>query len=226
MKIHNIQQSSDEWLYLRRGKITSCDIKKVMSEPKTKKDKAACNLSSTAESYAYTLISEIMGTGKKTFEAKATEWGNKNEDIALARYGLLTNNYTAKTGLIESDCGRMGYSPDELITHDELLCIDNETIHLVKGSVEVKCPYDSAKHFRWICENKVPDEHYDQCMFGIMVADLDFCDFVSFDPTANEKKLFIKRLYRDDKYIAYMEDKISNFLGHLDYLLELIRVKR
>ena len=44
-----------------------------------------------------------------------------------------------------------------------------------------------------------------------------WCDFVSFDPRMPAKaQMFVKRLNRDDEYIANMEAEIIKFLAELD----------
>ena len=48
-------------------------------------------------------------------------------------------------------------------------------------------------------------------------AERQWCDFVSFDPRMpTELQLFIKRVPRDNDYIAMLEKEILSFLEELD----------
>ena len=51
-----------------------------------------------------------------------------------------------------------------------------------------------------------------------------WCDYVSFDPRMPAKaQLFVKRLERDDEYIANMEGEINKFLSELDAKVQQLK---
>ena len=51
-----------------------------------------------------------------------------------------------------------------------------------------------------------------------------WCDFVSFDPRMPERsKLFIKRVMREDDYIAEMESEVKKFLDEVAVEVNLMK---
>ena len=52
----------------------------------------------------------------------------------------------------------------------------------------------------------------------------DWCDFVSYDPRMPERsQLFIKRVMREDEYIAEMEEQVKQFLDEVEVEVKLMK---
>ena len=64
---------------------------------------------------------------------------------------------------------------------------------------------------------KVPTKYKNQMMLQLACTGRKWCDFVSFDPRMPEHlQLFIKRIERNDMYIAELEKEVIQFLSEVD----------
>lgn len=201
-----VEQRTDAWFELRKGKITSSEIHKIMGEGKSKSD----SLSETAKSYLLEKVTEGLGGFTAPAVGAALEWGKDLEELAR-------NLYEAKTGSKVATCSFIkvndyyGGSPDALVGED--------------GVMEIKCPYSSVNHFKHGLITspaefkKTSAAYYYQCISHMAVTGAKWCDFVSFDPRVHENYImFTYRLHRD-------EDEISNMLQRVEiaasYMVEL-----
>jgi predicted phage-related endonuclease len=105
-----------------------------------------------------------------------------------------------------------GASPDGLIGDD--------------GCVEIKCP-NTATMIETLLTGTVPQKYFTQMQMQMACAGRAWCDYVVFDPRMPAKaQLFIKRVLRDDVFIADMEAEIVKFLAEtavkVDQLKKLI----
>ncbi len=54
----------------------------------------------------------------------------------------------------------------------------------------------------------------------------DWCDFISYDPRVPEKmRLWVKRVERDDKLIAQLEEEVFNFIEELETKIDKLQEK-
>jgi hypothetical protein len=177
MKVYkDLEQGTEEWLKVRLGKITGTRLKDVFKSN---------NLTLVDE-----LISEML-TGELPeieFKSAAMERGNELEPEAINEYMTETFNYVQSVGFVESEeFKNVGFSPDGLIANKEGKYI---------GAVEVKCP-SSKKHIEYIRGNKIPNQYkYQIYSYFLNCLDLDYVDFISYDPRVKSKSLFIKRVFR------------------------------
>ena len=52
---------------------------------------------------------------------------------------------------------------------------------------------------------------------------LEWNDFISYDPRMPERsQLFVKRVFRDDKFIGIMEDEVKKFLEEVEIETQLM----
>ena len=118
--------------------------------------------------------------------------------------------YEAATGVLVDELGFVphptiegaGASPDGLVGDD--------------GLVEIKCP-NTATMIETLLTGSIPSKYVSQMQFQMACTGRAWCDFVSFDPRMPSKaQMFVKRLIRDDEYIANMESEIQKFLAELD----------
>ena len=84
------------------------------------------------------LVLQILG--KKSFSSQATEWGKRNESVALEKYKKVQNEsghsglYYSRSGfVISEDYTFLGVSPDAVVH-------DTQEMNPF-GLAEVKCPY-------------------------------------------------------------------------------------
>ena len=191
-----IEQRSEEWFNLRKGKITSSEIHKIMGDAKGKE-----LLTETAKSYLLEKISESLGGFSTPAIGAALDWGTDLEETAREIYQAQTGNVTTKCSFMAVN-DFYGGSPDAIVEPD--------------GVIEIKCPYGSANHFKYGLISsasdlkKVATGYYYQCMSHMLVTGAKWCDFISFDPRVHaDYMMFVFRLERDEEEIANMKNKLD-----------------
>lgn len=198
-------QRSEEWFKQRAGIPTASRFSDLMTDPRTKADKEAGKLSQTAQSYALELIAEKLTGERKEFSSPATDWGNYNEPFAIAEYQDLTGNQVLECGFIKHKTIPTGASPDGLV---------------LGGCVEVKCPYNTVNHLNNVLSGEIPKEYYPQVQGQIWICELEWVDFISFDPRiSGMARISVVRVERDDKFIKELESRILRFNDYLNETL-------
>jgi len=189
--VFNCAQGSLEWHEARLGIPTASMFGVVMAKGRNKQE------SRTRKKYLYKLVGEIL-TGQPMFEYTNShmERGKLMEGDARNAYEFQTENRCNQVGFIRN--GMCGASPDSLIGSDGALEIKTKLPHL---QIEV------------LMTGNMPPEHLPQVQGQIMVSEREWCDFCSYWPGL---PLFIKRIYRDDKYISEMRSDILQFVEEMD----------
>ena len=68
-----------------------------------------------------------------------------------------------------------------------------------------------------MCSSDLAKKYYDQMQWQMACTGRKWCDFVSYDPRMPEHlKLLVKRVERNDVYIAELEREVSQFLAEVD----------
>ena len=173
MKIHNVEQGTYEWHQLRLGKITSTRLKKVLSKD---------NLSLVDELIAEeeTGISDDDG-----FVSEDMQRGIDLEPLAIKEYESMTGNTVTRYGFLQSDeLPILCQSPDGYVGTD--------------GAIEVKCP-KTKTHIKYIRQGKIPNDYKEQVWTYFMVnPNLQWLDFISYDPRLTKKPMWVLRVTRED----------------------------
>ena len=210
-----IEQRSDAWFELRKGKITSSEIYKIMGNGR-KED----GLTETGRTYLLERVSEILGGAPSVshpsgVKPAALEWGTELEEVAIQYYSEVNNIEVIKASFIPFS-NYYGGSPDGLLPP--------------KGIIEVKCPFSSANHFKHglIKDDndfkKVATSYYYQCMSNIICAEADWCDFISFDPRVEpDYRMFVYRLFRNQEEVDNINNKLEVSITYMKDLLERIK---
>lgn len=187
-----IEQRSEEWFQLRRGKITSSEIHKIMGEK---------GLTETAKTYLLEKVSELFGGVTEPAHGQALEWGTELEPIAIEYYGKVTDTKVEKASFIAAS-EYYGGSPDGIVKPN--------------GIIEVKCPFKSANHFKHgmidspIKFKKVAPNYYYQCISNMICARATWCDFISFDPRVSpDYRMFIYRLELDQQEVKLINERVE-----------------
>lgn len=189
-----IEQRTDEWFAARLGKVTASKVADVMARTKT-------GYSASRENYmAQLVVEQITGTRQESFTNSAMQWGTDQEPFARGAYEAATGNMVEEVGFVNHPTIEMaGASPDGLIGDD--------------GCVEIKCP-NTATMIETLLTGTIPQKYFAQMQFQMACADRSWCDYVVFDPRMPAKaQLFVKRVPRDDEFIADMEAEIKKFLA-------------
>ena len=201
--IKDIEQGSQEWIKLRLGKITASNFNKVITR--------GGEYSKQSDDLALKLASEIyLNYVDESYSNVHMQRGTKLEPDARSAYCQhkflnIEEEYENVEEITFIDCDNYGYSPDGLIGEDGLL--------------EIKCP-TALVHFGYILDDKIPDAYYQQCQGGLMVSERKWIDFVSYHPDVDEdKRLFIKRCYRDEEYIEKLKINIDKTIKKRNEIL-------
>jgi putative phage-type endonuclease len=191
-----MEQRSPEWYAARLGKVTASRVADVMA--KTKSGYGASRANYMAE-----LLCERL-TGQKTDSFVSAEMQRGTELEAQARdgYAFLNDVKVGEGGFFDhASIPMFGASPDGLIGTD--------------GLVEFKCP-NTATHIDYLLSQSVPGKYQTQMQAQMACTGRAWCDFVSFDPRLPDYlQFFVKRVQRDDAFIAAMLTEIAAFLAEL-----------
>ena len=197
-----VEQLSPEWFAQRCGKATASRISDIVAKTKS-------GYSTSRANYMAQLVVERMTNQvAESYTNAAMEWGIENEGFARANYESKMNLLVTETGAIDHPTIPMSAaSPDGLV-------VDKDNASL--GCLEIKCP-NTAQHISTLLGEEVAKKYYDQMQWQMACTGRYWCDFVSFDPRMPEGlQLFIKRVPRDDKYIAELEGEVIQFLAEVD----------
>jgi putative phage-type endonuclease len=199
-----LEQGTEEWLKVRLGKVTASGVADVLAKTKT-------GASASRANYLIKLaIQRVTGEIEEGFTNDAMQWGKDHEDQARVAYEVTSGNFVDQVGFVEHfSIAWFGCSPDGLVDKD--------------GLVEIKCP-NSATHWSYIKADGPPNKYYIQMQAQMACTDRKWCDFVSFDPRMPERsQLFIKRVMREDAYIAEMEAQVKEFLDEVAVEVNLMK---
>ena len=201
---NGIEQGSEEWLKIRLGKVTASGVADVLAKTKS-------GVSASRGNYLIKLaIQRVTGVVEETYTNDAMQWGKDNEAQARVAYEVASGNFVDQVAFVDHPTiAWFGASPDGLVNQD--------------GLVEIKCP-NSATHWSYIKDDGPPTKYYIQMQAQMACTGRSWCDFVSYDPRMPERsQLFIKRVMREDSYIAEMEAKVKKFLDEVAVEVNLMK---
>ena len=195
----DIEQGTDEWHALRRGKITASAVSRLI----TATGKPANNDTSRAQ-LLQLLAERITGQSDASFYNDDMARGHLLEPLARDLYA---KHYSpvVECGFITATLGgvELGYSPDGLVGDD--------------GLIEIKSPRQK-NHLKALLANEVPAEYVPQVQLGLAVTGRSWCDFISYAPGL---PLFVHRCRRDEGVIAQLIDASRVAELVLERLMEL-----
>lgn len=193
--IFDCEQNSQEWFAARMGVPTASEFSTVMAKGRGGGD------SVTRRKYMLTLAAQIItGEYVQTWAGNEhTERGHAMEEEARQFYAFQRDADPRRVGFMRR--GRAGASPDSTISDNGLLEIKTKLPHLQLEVLE---------------QDRLPPEHVAQVQGQLWVSGRDYCDFVSYWP---KLPLFVKRVERDDAYIATLAQAVADFNGELDAIV-------
>ena len=175
---HKVEQGTPEWHKLRIGKITSSRVADIMKSDNLKVVDALI--------YERSCPDDALWDAQDGYVSEAMQWGTDHEDEAVQAY-------TAQTGI---EMERVGFC-----THNEFDYLAMSPDRLTPdrtGGVEVKCP-STKTHIRTIRMGGLPNDHkYQVLQYFLINEDLQWLDFVSYDPRFTPRPLYVHRVTRDE----------------------------
>lgn len=194
IEIINCEQGTDEWRLARLGIPTASNFGAVLAKGEGK----------TRRSYMMKLIGEILtGEPSDLYSNGHMERGKEMEEDARNLYAFRMDVEPELVGFIRN--GRKGASPDSLVGTNGM------------NEIKTKLPHLQAEV---LLADKLPPEHKAQCQGNLWVAEREWIDFVSYWP---RMPLFVKRVYRDEAYIATLAKEVDLFLLEMDTYLTVLR---
>jgi len=198
MIFHDVEQNSEEWFSLRKGKVTTSNFGVFMANY----GKA---FGDPAVRYAFRLAKEQV-TGEKeedeSYSNKHMENGHLWEPVARASYEDKMFYRVENGGFCQHDnFENVGGSPDGRVP-------------LFKGGIEIKSVISWTQRAT-LKRNSFDPSYRWQLLGNMWLCDLDWIDFVSYGYNYTEsKKTFIHRLNREDhiEELEMIEPRLKEFL--------------
>lgn len=192
LEIFDCEQNSPEWFAARMGIPTASEFSTVMARGRGGGE------SVTRRKYLLTLAAQrLTGEYVQTWAGNEhAERGHAMENDARQAYAFLRDADPQRVGFMRRL--RAGASPDSMLGLDGLLEIKTKLPHL---------------HLEALEQDRLPPEHVAQVQGQLWVSGRAYCDFVSYWP---KLPLLVKRVERDDAYIATLAQAVADFNGELD----------
>ena len=199
-----IEQGTDAWKQLRLAKVTASRVADILARTKT-------GYSTSRENYKIQLaLEQVTGTVEQTFTSPAMQDGIDRESRARVAYELSTGQFVDQVPFIDHPTiNGFGASPDGLVNDD--------------GLIEIKCR-NNANHWEVIKSDEIPLKYWIQMQTQMAVTGRKWNDYVGYNPNFPERsQLFIKRILRDEEFIAEIEVEVKKFLDELSIEVNLMR---
>lgn len=161
-----------------------------------------------AETYADEIVQALLGFPVDEYTSKEMQWGIDNEDFARMAYEAKTFSEV----IVPKKNGKR-----ERKTHPKHKFITGEIDGLVgdKGGIEIKCP-NSNNHYKNLAYNEQVDLYMPQMQGYIWIYELDWIDFVSFNPEYPKKyRTHIVRVNKDQEMINLIESRCIEFWNEM-----------
>lgn len=202
-----LQQGTEEWRRARCGSLGASSLHEALA----KTAKGAWG-ASRANLLSRLVVERLTGTPQDSFQSQAMKDGTAREPEARAAYQFEVATLVKTVGLIRHPSIAWSHcSPDGLVGDD--------------GLIEIKCPTEST-HLDTLLGASVPQKYLYQTMWQMSCTGRAWCDFVSYHPAFPEAmRLHIRRIKRDDKLIADLENGAKVFLSEVDETLEKLLSK-
>jgi putative phage-type endonuclease len=192
---HKIDQNSDEWFALRRGKFTASTFKDLFMGKDTQGYKDAI----------YRVAFErITNTSPESFTNEYMQRGTELEPEARAWYEFEKETDVLSAGFFEYN-DWIGASPDGLIGDS--------------GLIEIKCPKFSTM-MDYLIKKELPKTYYYQVHGQLLVTDREWCDFVAYHPALPKFVLRIERNKEVDKEIL---DKLFKAIKEVEQIINKLK---
>jgi hypothetical protein len=193
MKVHDCQQGTTEWLYLRAGIPTASEFENILTRKGSK--------SESRERYKLTLLAErLMEHPCQEFVSNWMQRGKDEEARAAAFYEFQREAKIVRVGFITDDDETRGCSPDGLVGAD--------------GLVEIKSPSEWVHVGYLMRSGKAYDKYMVQVQGQLLICeDRQWVDVMSYHPEMPEALI---RIERDLKYLALLDEAVSEFCHELE----------
>lgn len=201
LKHDNIEQGTEAWHQLRKGKITGTTLKAIMGTKAKRQDAI------------YEMIADTLTVGveAQTENENPMARGTRLEPEAIKIFEFETGKIVERTGFVQNDEEpKIAYSPDGLIGETE--------------DIEVKC-MGGKNHVKMWLTNMIPDDYYWQVVQAFVVnPKLQKRYFVGYHPHIPRHPLHIIEVTRESVEDSIEEARKSEqaFLVEVKSILETL----
>lgn len=198
MKIYeSLEQGTEEWLEVRKGKITGSMLPKLISSKTLKVltgETANSVLSGVVASKSVLVAEDIL--------IPQFINGHTGEGLAKRKYQKKFNKSVKEVGFLESDCGRYGMSPDGLVGDEGFIEIKTMSVNIYTTSV-----LEDGEPALYGTSN-----YYMQILMGFIVnPNFKWCDFVMYNLSMDEATNFkVIRIERNEEHIEIVKKVLEN----------------
>lgn len=193
MKIHPAPQNSLDWLAARAGVLTASEFGELVD---TSFDMRKGEMPRTL--LARKLAERWLGGPLPGFSTIDMDIGTLLEEEAIPYLTLETGLAVERVGLVTTDDGRVGASPDGLIGEN--------------GGLECKCPKVET-HVKYLLADKVPNDYIQQVHGGMFVTGRPWWKFMSY---ARHLPALVLTVEMDEEIQAKLGEAIEEFLDLLE----------
>ena len=200
-----VEQNTEAWLQIRKGKVTASRVADVMAKTKT-------GVSASRGNYLIELaLQRVTGVIEASYTNDAMQWGKDNEQTARTAFEVAHQVFVDQVAFVDHPTIKdFGCSPDGIIG-DSLL--------------ELKCPFQSAVHWSYF-KDGCPSKYYTQIQAQMSCTGAKSVWFVSFDPRMPARsQLYIEEVMRDADFIEKLESEVKQFLNEVEVEANLMKGK-
>jgi putative phage-type endonuclease len=192
---YKVEQNSDEWFALRRGKFTASTFKDLFMDENTRGYKNAI----------YKVAFErLTNTSPESFTNEYIQRGTELEPEARAWYEFEKNVEVIKAGFFEYN-DWIGASPDGLVGDS--------------GLIEIKCPKFSTM-MDYLIKKELPKTHFHQVHGQLLITDRQWCDFIAYHPSLPK---FVLRVEREKKIDDEILDKLFKAIKEVEQIITKLK---
>lgn len=196
---HNVEQNTEAWENLRKGKATASNFSKILTPAKLK-------LSASAKDYAIKLACERKGISSPP--PPPSFWmdaGTEREPYAIAEFSRTVNQPVVRVGFVTPDAdSQYGCSPDGLVGDDAI--------------IEIKCPM--IETLIGYIDDGLPNDYRLQVQGQLWITEREACHFYVWNEEHEPLHYIVER---DEEVIEALEDAMPTFLEMVDLYAGKIR---
>lgn len=171
---NDVQQGSEEWLNLRKGRATASAASRILT--------TTGRLSKSRHDYMIELAMECVCDDPHEWTGnKHTDWGNAMEPEARDAFRESSGLRVREVGFCTREDGVIGFSPDGLVYEGD---------SPVAG-LEIKCP-SRNNHAKYVRAGELPSIYKMQIHWSLAASGLSRWYFMSYFPGLNPLVLTIE----------------------------------
>lgn len=203
-----VEQRSEEWIALRRGRPTASRLKDIMTPVKMEYSKSARTY--IAELIASCFDTDIEGMVEDKLSTYWVRRGIELEPLARIELAKILGAEIHDVGFCLHDDGLFGCSPDGMVKENGVW---------IKGG-EFKCPAPKT-HVQWVMEGGIPSDYLCQVHGSMVITGLKQWEFLSYCP--GMKPLHVTAEY--DTFTERLAECMDRFAREYKETMELMMPK-